>query len=148
MIMRCSSLCLALFTLLCSAVSQAQTRVTFHVKCGSQGILDAPYEIYVKVKVPRADPVETPQYVEVTVSIPIRADSEFIAGAIKAKLNSLIAPPNNKVDIGEVQGDPPPSDEDKMKKHDLVCPKPIVVMEVTATRQGGTGDGGQLQVIR
>lgn len=131
-----------------TATVVAQTRVTFFVKCGSQGILDAPYEIFVKVKVPRADPLDAPQYVEVKVSIPNRADSEFITGAIKAKLNSLIEPPNATVSTGEITGTPEPSDDDKLKKHDLVLPKPIVVMEVTATRQGNDGDGGQLQVIQ
>jgi hypothetical protein len=116
------------------------TRVNFAVHCGSQGILDAPYKITIWFKAPNEDPMD------ITVSIPNRADSEFIAGAIKAKMNSWLLPPANKVGTDEIKGDPEPSDDAKMKQHDLVVPSGITVLSVTAVREGGTGDGGQLTV--
>ena len=118
------------------------------MQCGDQGILDAPYEVYIKVRVPRVDPLDDPQTIEVKAFIPNRASAEFIAGELKAKLNSAIEPPNDTVSTGEVQGDPEPSEKDKMKKHDLVLPQGAIVVEVSATRESNDGDGGQLQILR
>jgi len=138
-------------TLILSASLFAQQAVTFYVQCGEQGILDAPYSIFVNVKNPSADPLG-PQTITVTVEIPNRASSEFVTGLIAMALSDLLEPPYDTVDTGEVvdnwtNPDKPANDTDKLKGHRLLLPKGVeIVGDIGLKREGNDGDGGQLQV--
>ena len=139
---------LAVLGLAASTNAQTTTRVTFHVKCGSQGILDAPYAFKLEFKDP-CDPLVTHR---IWVDLPNRASSEAITGALEAQINQKIRDCNGvpkasteEVDKGGGRNGEP-TEDDKLKKHVLVIPKGIGEVKISAFREGSDGPGGQLEV--
>jgi hypothetical protein len=131
------------------ASAQSTTRVTFHVKCGSQGILDAPYSFVLEYTDP-CDPLHT---IRKHIKLPNRASSEGIAGALAAELNLSIdncngtIPPAASEEVDEGGGENgQPTESDILKKHCLVIPKSLGNVNISACREGSDGPGGQLEV--